>query len=510
MLVAMDLPQNLSSPEDIKANKLHLLHRIRSVTQSSVLTGQYSDYLNEVKDELTNMAKSTFTPTFAAAMLHINSPRWEGVPFVLVGGKRLDERSSFVRIIFKQSQICVSRCVENSSVSVPEQLVFQLGHGPVKYPAILVSTSLESPLWPPLLKDAHLTHSGPFHGNEISNLFVATPVNDPDAYSVLIEDILSGRKDRFVGSRHLLALWDIWSDAITQTDKRKPKIYDSGEEAMALNFIIKGPKLEFTNSIEQMMDKSLEDVQTQTPATFLGHKLITNAAFDIANILADDIAKKVQSTLKHNWSFNIAFSGGGTPRHLFHILAQRYSHLPWDKIHVWQVDERCIPFTDFQSNFYHLQDLLLKWVPIPHQNVHPMPVEVNGKLCATRDSGRVVYEESLRFHLSDFRFDYVILGVGSDGHTASLFPSSPALSTDMMVVVTENRSDHFSRRMTLTFHVINRSKRISVFVTGKDKGNILKDLEESEGLVSEFPILGVRPDSGDLVWYVDTEALSSL
>ncbi|XP_041367559.1 GDH/6PGL endoplasmic bifunctional protein-like [Gigantopelta aegis] len=509
-LVAMDLPQNLSSPEDVKAYKLNLLRSVRPATRSSVLTGQYSDYLTEVKNELSDTTNSTFTPTFAVAMLHINSPRWEGIPFVLVGGKRLDERSSFIRIIFKQNRVCVSQCADSSGGCRTEQLVFQLGHGALKTPAILVSKSLGIPVWPSVLKEADFNHIDTVFGDTVSNLFIATPVSDPDAYAVLIEDILSGRKDRFVGSKHLSALWDIWSEVITQTDTRKPKIYEAGDEARILDFIITGSMMVFTDKIEQVVERDFEDDQRQTPTTFLGYKLVTNTAAYIVSMLAEDIAKKVQSTLNHSWNFHIAFSGGDSPKRLFHVLAQQFAHLPWKRIHVWQMDERCVPFTDFQSNFYHLQDLFLSFVPIPHENVHPMPVDINGKLCATRDSGRISYGESLKYHLPDLSFDYSVLGLGSDGHTASLFPNSPALSTDMKVVLTENTSDHFSRRMTLTFPVINNSKHISVLVTGKEKSNILKQLEESEGSVSDFPILGVNPAGGSLVWYIDGEALPEL
>ncbi|XP_046560057.1 GDH/6PGL endoplasmic bifunctional protein-like [Haliotis rubra] len=511
-ILAMEIPQNSSSSVDIKVNKLRLLKQIEPAKMSATLLGQFSDYLKDAEKEQADLEKSKFTPTFAAVMLKVHSPRWDGVPFILAGGKKLDERSGYVRVVFKRNTVCVNNCRDKNL----QQLIFYIGHGQLKTPAILVSKSIGQPVWPQGVSDqSSVTVPSELFGQKSEDLFIGIPHKDPAAYTVLIEDLYLGIKDNFIGTNHLLSLWDIWTDVSSLSSIHPPKIYNAGDKDGKLSFRVTNNKLEYHENISDSvtMVNGEAPIQNetfgQTPSSFLGNKLITTDPQRLAFLLAEDIAHSIQKTLKRSLFYHIAFSGGKSPIILFETLAQHFADIPWRYVHIWQVDERCVPATDKDSNFGTIEEYLLKYVRLPYVNVHPMPVEITGKLCSANDNGLQLYQDLIKDQISDKRFDYIVLGLGADGHTASLFPNDLSLSAiRQFTAYAYGPEDSFeTQRMTLTLPVINKAKQISVFVTGKGKRQILKQLEVAEGSKVEYPILGVKPDVGNVTWFIDSEAL---
>ncbi|XP_071104916.1 GDH/6PGL endoplasmic bifunctional protein-like [Haliotis cracherodii] len=511
-IIAMEIPQNSSSSVDIKVNKLRLLKQIEPAKMSATLLGQFSEYLKDAEEEQADLEKSKFTPTFAAVMLKVHSPRWDGVPFILAGGKKLDERSGYVRVVFKRNTVCTNNCRDKNL----QQLIFYIGHGQLKMPAILMSKSIGQPVWPLGVSDlSSVPKPSELFGQKRDDLFIGIPHRDPTAYTVLIEDLYLGVKDKFIGTSHLLSLWDIWTDVSSSFSKPTPKIYDAGDKDGKLSFRVTSNKLQYTENISDSvtMVTGAASVQNesfgQTPSSFLGNKLITTDPQRLAFRLAEDIAHSIKQTLKRSLSYHIAFSGGKSPIILFETLAQHFADIPWRYVHIWQVDERCVPATDKDSNFGKIEEYLLKYIRLPYFNIHPMPVEVTGKLCSPNDEGLQLYQDMIKDQISDKRFDYIVLGLGADGHTASLFPNNPSLSAiRQFTAFAYGPEDLFEiQRMTLTLPVINKAKQLSVFVTGEGKRQILKDLEDAEGSKDEYPILGVKPDIGNVTWYIDSEAL---
>ncbi|XP_046559770.1 GDH/6PGL endoplasmic bifunctional protein-like, partial [Haliotis rubra] len=469
-ILAMEIPQNSSSSVDIKVNKLRLLKQIEPAKMSSTLLGQFSDYLKDAEKEQADLEKSKFTPTFAAVMLKVHSPRWDGVPFILAGGKKLDERSGYVRVVFKRNTVCVNNCRDKNL----QQLIFYIGHGELKTPAILLSKSIGQPVWPQGVSDqSSVTVPSELFGQKSEDLFIGIPHRDPAAYTVLIEDLYLGIKDSFIGTNHLLSLWDIWTDVSSLSSIHPPKIYNAGDKDGKLSIRVTNNKLEYTENISDSatMVNGEAPIQNetfgQTPSSFLGNK-------------------------------------GKSPIILFETLAQHFADIPWRYVHIWQVDERCVPATDKDSNFGTIEEYLLKF--LPYFTIHPMPVEITGKLCSANDNGLQLYQDLIKDQISDKRFDYIVLGLGADGHTASLFPNDLSLSAiRQFTAYAYGPEDSFeTQRMTLTLPVINKAKQISVFVTGKGKRQILKQLEDAEGSKVEYPILGVKPD---VTWFIDSEAL---
>ena len=203
--------------------------------------------------------------------------------------------------------------------------------------------------------------------------------------------------------------------------------------------------------------------------------------------------------------FRVALSGGSTPRRLYDLLAgEPYaSRMPWERIHLFWGDERTVPPDHADSNFGAAQAALLSRVPVPPGNIH----RIQGELEPARAAEQ--YEAELRrvFRLEDGalpRFDLVFLGMGPDGHTASLFPGSEALAETHRLVVAPWIGKVGAHRVTLTCPVLNSSAFIMFLVAGADKAGVLREVLEGPG--GRYPAQFIRPADGELHWYIDSAA----
>lgn len=229
----------------------------------------------------------------------------------------------------------------------------------------------------------------------------------------------------------------------------------------------------------------------------------------LAQAGADIFTRAAQASVKERGRFVVAVSGGSTPRPMHRILAKEpyYSGIPWHGTSFFWVDERCIPVTEDASNYGAARSDLLEKVPIPLNQIHPMPVEM------PPDEGAVEYQKVLTefFRLQEGQFpsfDMIFLGIGVDGHTASLFPGQKALLEKKRWVVAVKGGNPNVDRLTLTLPLLNQARRIVVLVSGKAKAVILKTLfEEKEG---RLPAGRIEPLKGDLIWLIDREAAAEL
>jgi 6-phosphogluconolactonase len=170
--------------------------------------------------------------------------------------------------------------------------------------------------------------------------------------------------------------------------------------------------------------------------------------------------------------FCLAVSGGSTPWTMLRMLASE--DVPWHRVHLFQVDERIVPAFDPARNFTKIQSNLLESVPIPANQIHPMPVEI-----PDLNTAAATYAETLRqFAGTPPILDLVHLGLGADGHTASLVPGDPVLGCTSDVAVTNPY--HGYRRMTLTYPVFDHARRILWIVTGSEKANALEQLRHGD------------------------------
>jgi 6-phosphogluconolactonase len=238
-------------------------------------------------------------------------------------------------------------------------------------------------------------------------------------------------------------------------------------------------------------------------------KIIIKNKPDWALWAADIFSKSAADCVTNRGRFVVALSGGSTPRPVHRLLGQEpyRSDIPWTGTHVFWVDERCVPRTSQASNFGVAKEDFLDHVPIPAAQIRPMPAE------ALPEDGAKQYERELKeFFGSDERrfatFDLIFLGIGQDGHTASLFPGQRALDEwERWVVAVKGGNPNVSR-LTMTFPVLNRARQIVFLVSGKGKAPVLKAIFEESN--SPFPAQGVQPVSGRLIWLMDREASSLL
>jgi 6-phosphogluconolactonase len=206
----------------------------------------------------------------------------------------------------------------------------------------------------------------------------------------------------------------------------------------------------------------------------------------------------------------VALSGGGTPRLTLLALssAPYRDRFPWDLVHFYQVDERWVPGDDPSSNQRMLRESLVSRAPIPPENFHP----VDTSLPDPREGARR-YEDALRRAFRKTpggfpRFDAVLLGLGTDGHTASLFPGSPVLEEGAAWVAKSEGGDPPVPRVTLTFPVLNAASHVFFLVSGKEKAGVLEEVLSGKG--KELPASRVSPRRGKVTFLADSDAASRL
>lgn len=205
--------------------------------------------------------------------------------------------------------------------------------------------------------------------------------------------------------------------------------------------------------------------------------------------------------------FRVALSGGSTPRALYERLAAPpyKDGAPWAETHVFWGDERCVPPTHEDSNYRMAREALLAHVPLPEGNVHRPRAEIKPQDAA------VYYEHDLRlaFELGAVgfpRFDLIWLGMGSNGHTASLFPNNPALDEDVRLFVATHVPELDADRLTLTAPVINHAAQIIFLVVGEGKAETLRDVLEGQRDPARLPAQLISPDDGQVTWLLDEAA----
>ena len=211
--------------------------------------------------------------------------------------------------------------------------------------------------------------------------------------------------------------------------------------------------------------------------------------------------------------FAVALAGGSTPRGAYERIATTWQKAPggpldWGRVHLFWGDERHVPADDPRSNYRMTKEALISRVPIPPQNVHPVPTALPDPHEAAN-----VYEREIR----DFfrpeandlpRFDLILLGMGADGHVASLFPDSEALHAKNRLVVADRVPKLDTLRITLTFPVLNHAANVIVLVSGREKSATLRRVIQGPHTPPLLPAEGLQPDDGSLLWMADRDAAS--
>jgi 6-phosphogluconolactonase len=227
---------------------------------------------------------------------------------------------------------------------------------------------------------------------------------------------------------------------------------------------------------------------------------------ELAEAAASDFATRAEEAINARGRFAVVLAGGSTPEATYEALTRDYAdRLDWSKVHVFFGDERTVQPDHEDSNYRMVRETLLSHIRVG--SVHRMRCEL------TPAEAAADYEEQLRefFGPSEVpSFDLILLGLGEDGHTASLFPETSALDvTDWCVVVNPVLKLETSR-LTLTIPVINAARAVTFLVAGEDKAEALKEVLEGDADPRAYPAKFIRPEGGDLTWMVDRAAASAL
>jgi 6-phosphogluconolactonase len=212
----------------------------------------------------------------------------------------------------------------------------------------------------------------------------------------------------------------------------------------------------------------------------------------------------INDAVRERGRCSLVLSGGNTPRTLYTLLALDFrDRIPWADVHVFWADERYVPPGDAASNYRMAREALLDHVPCPGGNVHPMPTHLASPNAAAR-----AYHTTLKahFHADWPSFDLVYLGMGEDGHTASLFPQSPGIEEPVRWVLAVETPADPPLRITLTLRALLGAANIYVLVAGPEKSGTFRDVLTGAPNPRRWPAGGIRHTKGTLIWWADRAA----
>jgi len=250
------------------------------------------------------------------------------------------------------------------------------------------------------------------------------------------------------------------------------------------------------------------------------HSLRLSGAVHVAPLdaLFDDVATEVVSmaltAVGDRGGLHLALPGGSTPGPFYQrrVIDPRWRAMPWERTHLWIVDERRVPEDDERCNYRMIRETLIEHVPLRMRQCHPMP--------ALAEDAAARYEQDLRRFVEPNSpippLDFVLLGMGEDAHTASLFPNSAALlEAEALVAINAGANVTPPDRVTMTYRLLNAARRVAVLVAGRKKAAALRRVDEQLRTgrpdIANLPITGIAPlalakDPRALIWFLDTEA----
>ncbi|MFQ5449434.1 MAG: 6-phosphogluconolactonase [Nitrospinaceae bacterium] len=237
--------------------------------------------------------------------------------------------------------------------------------------------------------------------------------------------------------------------------------------------------------------------------------------FETAGKLAETVAERWREgalrASRTGHFFNIVLVGGGTPREVYRYLARSGDRqsIPWDAVHLFWGDERCVPPDHEESNYRMVREALIDPLSLPPENIHPFHGEDDPGTEAIR------YSREIRDHLGLSareipRFDWILLGLGQDGHTASLFPGKEIPWSDSGICAVTTHPGSGLKRLTLTPAVLNHASRVTFIVTGSGKAQIVSEILNGQNPNQHYPAARVKPETGVLEWFLDREAAALL
>jgi 6-phosphogluconolactonase len=232
---------------------------------------------------------------------------------------------------------------------------------------------------------------------------------------------------------------------------------------------------------------------------------IFHTPLELAEAFAAELAGRINAAEDKGSSFSIAISGGNTPRMLFTILAEKYSSsVNWHNVRLFWVDERCVSPGNPESNYGMTKLILLDNINIPENNIH----RIKGEDDPVKEADRYAQEIHISVRSKDLFpvFDLVVLGMGDDGHTASIFPGNLNLMDSEKICEVAIHPLSGQKRITLTGKVINNADFVAFLVTGQNKARIIEEIYKKKPQNMNYPASFISPSHGIVEWFIDDKA----
>jgi 6-phosphogluconolactonase len=221
---------------------------------------------------------------------------------------------------------------------------------------------------------------------------------------------------------------------------------------------------------------------------------------------ADLIIEQSNQAVRERGTWSLVLSGGSTPAPAYQMLASRYTEIDWVHTFIFWGDERCVPPDDPESNYRMARESLLDRLPIPAQNIFRILAEIPPSSAVQDYQGTI----DAHFYAMERRFDTVLLGLGGDGHTASLFPGTPALDEKVNWVTPAKNPHNNTDRITLTFPALNAARSIIFLVTSESKADIVADVIQNPASPPNYPAKRITGSDSAPIWVLDQAAASKL
>lgn len=231
--------------------------------------------------------------------------------------------------------------------------------------------------------------------------------------------------------------------------------------------------------------------------------------FNTPEQVVKSLAESMLAMSQTDKPVHISLSGGSTPKLLFKTLAQPpyNSAIAWDNLHFWWGDERCVPADDAESNYGEANELLFKQVAIPRDNIHRIRGEADPEREVIRFSNEM---DAVIPHTNSMPvFDWILLGMGTDGHTASLFPHQTDFSDENLTVIAKH-PETGQLRISKTARLIASARRITYLVLGESKAEVLREIQQQPAEALPYPAAKIMSRKGQTEWYLDAEAAKLL
>ena len=467
---------NTSSAEEVNNAKLDILKLVYSPLTEGAIIGQYSDYQKHLTEDDT-ITNRSYTLTFASVVMYIRNTQWSNVPIILMSGKNLLKKETFVTVYFK--------CKLNLKSNCNNFITFRIGDRE-KGHSIIVSLNGGLYSLPDVKTWTSITETD--KNNCITTVMIPS-YKVVSEYSSVFESLVKGRNELFVPLPNVLESWRIWSPLLEEVEEMSDKmiIYPSGISWLNnVTFVVSGTSMSIKeNYLTQCSHQDLSVEKFKFVSSSLEHiKTLTRS--QLAIDLANDLYHTAVTSVMEKDAFHIALPGGSSLTDLYQVLVLNYKYtFPWSNTHIWQTDERCVKLSSPDSNMFQISRHLLEYVPIPYSNIHPLAPDCS----LTEGEGYVSHT-----------LDYALLGVGIDGHIASLFDVILTNATLEHIKLPIDHPAKVKERVSLSVHKLLQSKSINIVLTGQNKCHVANAIASNNETFPVVKFIKLAKNTNIKVW----------